>query len=287
MKLIPKEVTQTAFRQVLVLKKNSPRIMFAGGITGVLVGTVLACRATLKLSEELPEMKQNLEDAKDKSVTEHEKRVEVSSVYVDNVLTVAKLYAPAVIVGSLSIGALTGSHVQLTRRNAGLTAAYAAVAKAYDEYRLRVQKDLGTSRELELYHAAELTEVQGEIGKKKVLAASPGKWSPYARFFDEGSVNFQKNPELNKLYIQCQQAYANDLLQVRGHLFLNEVYDSLGIARSSAGAVVGWVISPDGDNFVDFGLFEATSSEFINGHEPRVLLDFNVDGVIYELIEGN
>lgn len=279
MKLIPKEVSRPVFRSILVMKKNSPRIMFAGGLAGVVTSTVLACRATLKLAEKLPEMRNDLVTADGSDL-----EVATTAVYVDNVITVVKLYAPAVVVGSIGIGALTGSHVQLTRRNAGLTAAYAAMARAYDEYRVRVQHDMGPERELDIYHAARVRELEDETGKKSIVVADPNRWSPYAKFFDQGSRNFQKNPELNRLFIQCQQTYANDLLQARGHILLNEVYDMLGLERSSAGCIVGWVISKDGDNFVDFGLFEATNSDFVNGHEPVVLLDFNVDGVIYDKI---
>ena len=88
-------------------------------------------------------------------------------------------------------------------------------------------------------------------------------------------------------YGWLQQTFFNDLLLSRGHLFLNEVYDQIGIDRTKAGQVVGWVVSKDGDNFVDFGLFDGSTQEkrmFVNGHENSVLLDFNVDGVIYDKI---
>jgi hypothetical protein len=127
------------------------------------------------------------------------------------------------------------------------------------------------------------TEEKNEDGTKELIPhVDPNKWSPYARFFDEGSPEWKKNSELNRLYVQCQQNYANNLLRARGHVFLNEVYDMLGIDRSQAGSVVGWVIGTDGDNYVDFGLQRAFSSGLIG--ERNILLDFNVDGVIYDKI---
>jgi len=263
--------------------------MFAGGLTGVITSTVLACRATLQLAEDLPAMKAELDEVrndisnKTKSTESHKQ--DLAYVYGKNALHVAKLYAPAVLIGGLSVSSLTGSHIMLNRRNAGLTAAYAAVAKAYDEYRVRVKDELGGDRENDLYHAAYLEKVQQQDGKTvEIKRADPNAWSAYARFFDEGCINWVKNAELNRLFIQCQQTYANNLLQARGHIFLNEIYDMLGIDRTQAGQVVGWVIGEDGDNYIDFGLFEANSSRFINGWERSVLLDFNVDGVIYDKI---
>lgn len=283
MKYLPDSVSQTAFRGLLVLRKQAPNILFGAGVAGAVTSTVLACKATLKLSDELPEMKKKVQDAKnelDQNQEDQEKRQKLFFTYGENTSRVAQLYAPSVILGSASIAALTGSHVVLTRRNTSLMMAYAAMSKAYDEYRQRVRDEHGEDKELHIYHAA---ENKGTV-KKPEIHADPNRWSPYARFFDEGSRDFQKNPELNKLFIQCQQTYANELLRSRGHVFLNEVYDSLGLQRSSAGAVVGWVVSDTGDNFIDFGLFEATNADFVNGFEPRVLLDFNVDGVIYDKI---
>jgi hypothetical protein len=187
-------------------------------------------------------------------------------------LEIGRLYAPAVAVSALSIGALTGSHVTLNRRNAGLTAAYAAMSKAYDKYQDQTIA-LGPDRELDIYHSASKEVVAMEDGtSKELVVVDHNKWSPYARFFDEGSPNFQKSAQMNQIFIQCQQNYANHLLQARGHVFLNDVYDSLGIDRTSAGAVVGWILSDEGDNYIDFGLYEASSARFMNGWEPRILL---------------
>ncbi len=283
MKYIPASVSQTAFRGALILKKQAPNILFGAGLGGVITSTVLACRATLKLSEELPEMKEKVQAAKTKVDEDPESpdtRADLFIAFGQNSSRVAQLYAPAVVIGSLSVAALTGSHVVLTRRNTSLIAAYAAVSKAYDEYRQRVRDEHGEDKELHIYHAAE----NKGTNKEPAIHVDPNRFSPYARFFDESSTEFQKNPELNKLFVQCQQTYANDLLRSRGHVFLNEVYDSLGLPRSRAGCVVGWVISNEGDNYIDFGVFEALNSDFVNGFEPRALLDFNVDGVIYDKI---
>ena len=89
------------------------------------------------------------------------------------------------------------------------------------------------------------------------------------------------------LFLRTQQNYANDLLKARGHLFLNEVYSMLGIPHTSAGAIVWWTIGAGGDNYVDFGIFTRDSQvvrEFVNGYERSILLDFNVDGVIWDMI---
>lgn len=292
MKLLPESVTRGIGHNILIAKKNSPHIFFAGGIVGVVTSTVLACKATLQLEKMVDEVKEDLSSVKEMNnnvvTVDGEKRPEqeyykdLMCVYSKSAMKIGRLYGPSIAIGVVSITALTGSHVQLTRRNTALTVTLAAVSKAFDEYRIRVQEEIGKERELELHRAIREETIEGE--KKPIKVTDPNGWSPYARMFDEVNVNWTKSPEYNRIFIQCQQNYMNDLLRARGHVFLNDVYDALGMERSSAGAVVGWVINGNGDNFVDFGLFEATSSKFINNMERSIILDFNVDGVIYDKI---
>jgi hypothetical protein len=290
MKIIPKSVVRTASRQILKAKKNSPHIFFVAGVTGTIVSTVLACRATLKLSDTLDEIKTDIEAAKPNSPTEefmndNAYHRDMVYVYGKASLKLVKLYGPPILIGAASVGALTGSHVQLARRNTALMAAYAAVSQAYDDYRERVRNKLGEEAELDIYHAASTELVKnkdGEIEEGKLV--DPNRYSPYAQFFDAFSRHWQRDPELNRIFVQVQQNYANHRLNAYGHVFLNEVYDSLGIDRSRAGAVVGWVKNGEGDGYIDFGIFEAFNSAFVNGHERSILLDFNVDGVIYDKI---
>lgn len=288
MKLIPNVLTRSVGRQILVAQKNSPRILFAAGIVGVVGSAVLASRATLKLEKTLDGFKHDVDEVSkikseinETSYTRQMHYKNVIYVYSKGTYEIARLYAPAIIVGGLSITALTTSHVQLSRRNAALTAAYTALSASFDEYRARVAKEYGVDKERAIRHGAEDHVLPKDVEQLDVL--DPNKMSVYARFFDVGNVNYEKNAELNRLFIQCQQNYANHLLGARGHVFLNEVYDMLGIERSSAGQIVGWVAG-NGDNYIDFGMFRAYNASFMNGHEPTIVLDFNVDGIIYDKI---
>lgn len=290
MKLIPQSVTRTIGRQILLSKKNSPHIFFVGGVAGIISSGFLACRATLKLEATLDEVKKDLDTVKalhddpteGSKYPKQEHSKDLGYVYGKTAHHLGRLYGPSIVVGAVSIAALTGSHIQLTRRNTALTATLAAVSKAYDEYRVRVQDEIGKERELDIHRS-----VKEEKNDKKELVkvVDPNGFSPYARIFDELTPNWQKDAELNRIFLQCQQNYANHKLRSRGHIFLNEIYDALGLERSRAGAVVGWVVDGEGDGFVDFGMFEANNSRFINNLERSIILDFNVDGVVYDKIK--
>lgn len=291
MKLLPIKATQFIGRKILVAKKQSPHIFFVAGVISAVASTVLACRATLKLSDTLDDIQKDINDHKklkelvppgNEYPMEQYNRDEIY-LYVRGGVKLTKLYGPSVILGVAAIGLLTGSHIQLTRRNAALMAAYAALQKAFEEYRERVQAEVGEEKENDLYHNLSTIEITDENGKKtEIKVANDSKWSVYAKFFDEGSRHWQKDPEFNRFYLQAQQNYANDLLRSRGHVFLNEVYDMLDVERTKAGQMVGWVLNDEGDNYVSFGIFATDNSRFVNGVERSILLDFNVDGVIFD-----
>lgn len=296
MKFVSEAVSRTIARNALLAQKNSPKVLFGAGIVGMVGSTVLACRATLKMDEVLEEAKGKMDTARTlqhENYSDLDRSRDITLIRLQTGTKIVKLYAPAIILGGVSIAALTRSHNILNRRNAALTAAYAALEKGFDEYRARVIEKYGEDQDRDFRYGTQQVEVTDEKGKKKIVKrVSTDEPSIYARFFDYGSSSWSKEPEYNLMFLHCQQNYANDLLRSRGHVFLNEVYDMCGIPRSKAGAVVGWVLSKNGetDNFVNFGVFDGKTQvarDFVNGNEGAILLDFNVDGIIYDKIDGH
>lgn len=297
-------VTSKTARQLLVARKHSPRVLFVAGTIGVVGASVLACRATLKVDDILTDLevsnKLNTRRKGEGHITDEEFDRAVSKNKISTALKIGKLYAPAVGVGVLSIAALTGSHVVLSKRNGAVMAAYAALDRGYKEYRERVKDEYGADVDRKFAMGAEpvLVEERTSDGTLKTttkdVVKSDGKFggSPYAVVFDEHSRFFSREPGANAMLISTKQSYANDKLRAQGHLFLNEVYDMLGIPRTKAAACVGWVWRRDneektGDNYVSFGVFDTDpelAEAFIDGVQSRTVLDFNVDGVILDLI---
>lgn len=270
----------------LTLKQNSPHILFGVGVVGIAASTVLACRATLKANKMLDEIQRDIEEvkgdeAKEESESKSVTRSDVAHVYLRSAGRLAKVYSPALAVGVVSVGLLAGSHVQLTKRNNALTAAYSALHIAFMEYRERVRASVGVDEEREIYYGVKNTPDTDEKGRAiMVKSADPSKWSPYAKFFDASSSQWKKDVEMNRIFLQVQQTYFNQKLRAKGFVFLNEVYQALDIPETSAGQAVGWYLNGEGDDYIDFGIFDPQSIQFVNGTEPVILLDFNVDGVI-------
>ena len=300
-------VTRTFHRVGFKIKKHSPEILLAAGVTGVVASAVMACKATTKVSAIMAETKNTVEsihecveNPKYADYTEEDSKKDLTITYVQTGLKLVKLYAPAVTIGAASIGCILASNKIIRNRNAALAAAYATVDKSFKDYRNRVIDRFGESLDRELRYNIRTEEVdeiitdekgEQQIVKKTIeVMDNPNQYSEYARFFDEYCLGWCNDPEANLVYVKQRQNYANELLQIKGHLFLNEVYDMFGFPRTRAGQIVGWVYdkkNPMGDNFVDFGiynLYNSSAKDFVNGREPSILLDFNVDGDVYSLL---
>ena len=299
--------TRTFNRAGLKLKKHSPEIMVTAGVIGVVASAVMACKATTKASSIVDEMKEEMDkihkaaDMVDEEIySEEDLKKDTSIVYIQTGIKFAKLYGPSIALGALSITSILVGHNILRKRNLALAAAYTAIDTSFKAYRGRVVERFGKELDKELRYNIKAKEVEETVidektGKEKVVkktidVVDPNEYSDYARFFDDGCNGWSKDPEFNLMFLKQQQSYANDLLKTRGHLFLNEVYDLLGIQRTKAGNIVGWIYdekNPVGDNFVDFGIYDINrpkNRDFVNGYERTIILDFNVDGDILSLM---
>lgn len=316
------KVSRTFGRLGLQCKKHAPEALVAAGVVGVVVSAVMACKATTKVNDIIEDANEQLEpihNAKEKLKAGEELRVADGSEYTlkDNTrdtiiiytktgLKLIKLYAPSVVLGALSLTAIITSHRILTKRNVALAAAYTAEQTMFREYRGRVVDRFGEELDKELRYNLKSQEVETvtihEDGSQTIekstvnMPAGPELDSTYAKYFNRSSSLWvEGEPMRNAFIILQQQRFLNDKLKNQGHLFLNEVYDAFDIPRTPAGQVVGWIYdkknegSGDSDNFVEVIIFPnnpALREDFINGrvNPESVLLDFNVDGVVYNKI---
>ena len=307
-----------ANKAVFKFKKHSPEILVVAGVIGVVASGIMACAATLKVNETVDEAKNEIDrihkavedgvnEAGDEYTAEDSKK-DLTGVYFQTGLKFVKMYAPSVILGTLSVTSILTSNNILRKRNVALAAAYATVDKSFKDYQNRVIDRFGEEIHNQLKYNIQPKEIQetvvGEDGDEQTVTTirnciDPTDISGYARFFEEytrdsfGNViknpYWESNNDYNLMFLKARQRYLNDLLKAKGRVFLNEAYEALGLPQSKAGQIVGWVYDPDnakGDNYIDFGIFASSQaySDFVYGNDPAILLDFNVDGNIWELM---
>ena len=295
------------------LKKHSPEILISFGVVGTIAGAIIACKASTKVGAILDDAKEQLNavhDAKKKYVvnqSNHEDNVysvddakkDTAIIYIQTGIKLVKLYIPAVTIGVLSLSCIIVSNDILRKRNIALAAAYSAIDTGFKEYRERVVNQFGEEIDKQLRHGIKAVEIEetsvdesgNETVTTKTIQTVQG-CSDYARYFEAGTTPYwEKESAYNDLFIEAQQNYANDRLKANGYLFLNDVYESLGFEKTKAGQIVGWVYDPEhpnGDNYIDFGMMNLCRSRYDSEeYYPTILLDFNVDGNILDLMENH
>jgi predicted HTH domain antitoxin len=292
----------------LKIKKHSPEILLVAGVVGVVTSAVMACKATTKVNEILSNAKEQTDKVHqvlaDETVpaeqySEEDGKKDLAIIYVQTGLNLVKIYGPSVILGTLSIASILASNNILRKRNIALAAAYTAVDTSFKDYRKRVVERFGEKLDKELRYDIKAEEVEttvtdengNETVVKEVVNTAHDK-SVYAKCFDEYNPNWTKNADLNFCFVKNVQNFMNEKLQSEGFVFLNDVYAALGFNKTTAGQLVGWIYDEknpkhNGDNFIDFGLYNINDEgarRFVNGHDRSAWLDFNVDGIIYNLI---
>lgn len=303
------KVTRTLNRGALHVKKHSPEILLVGGLISGGVALVAACRATTKLESVLAETKNNVaqvhecaaageirvqdgDEIRTVEYTEEDSKKDLTIVYARGAWAVTKLYAPAIGFGAVSLACILASHGIINKRNAALASTVAAIGKDFDEYRGRVVERFGSDMDHELKYNIKAKEVEetvinedgteSTVKKTIEVVEEPKKeMDEFTRCFCEGCTGWTKDAEANLVFLRSVERWANQRLQAVGHLFLNEVFDSLGLPRSSSGAQMGWMYDPENpDHKVDFGIFNIhipANRDFVNGWERSIWLNFNVD----------
>ena len=261
------------------IKAKSPEIMLCAGIAGFVGTIVISCRQTIKaqaIIAEAKEQKKLVEACKNKEVvtteeyTEQDAKNDMLKIRVQTGAKLLKNYAPAIIMGGFSIFALFKSHRILSNRNAALAQAYNSLSYAFEEYKKRAEASENSEDKKESW--------ESEVDKKMKTECKEDT----SRFFDECSRYWKKHPAYNITFLKGVEREMNDTLRARGYLFLNDVYNALGIAPSKIGALVGWTDTKENPHYVDFGIGNLSCDQFANNENPSILLRFNTEGYILD-----
>ena len=291
-------IKKFAYKLAYKAKEDAPAIYLALGIIGFGATVVLACKATPKVKEIMDEHSKHMSDInvtlakcasddpsyKETEYTEQDAKKDKFIFAVKTGGALVKNYAPAIVVGGLSIASFLASYKILNARYIAASSVAAAVSEAFRSYRKRVVDEFGEEVDRHLYFGTEkakITELKedGTTEEKEIEMTNFDKNGIplYAKFFDEANPQWNKNPEINYMFLRGMQSRLNDKFHAQGYLLLNQVYRALDIPETDLGCEVGWFES-HGDKFVDFGIFDSNNERkraFVNGYEPSILLCFN------------
>lgn len=300
---LAKVMKQKAVSKII---EKSPEVLIGLGVGSFIGSTVVACKATLNASHVLERHEDRLktiDDARELSKNElnYSKKEEVRDRFMSNALMVkefAQLYGPSVILGTAGLVCIVKSRNIMKDRNLALISAYNLVSKGFELYRSRVREELGDDMDHHFKYGTALGEkvetIVGEDGKKikvktveQVLDGDPKKIEDagYERVFDVRCSSWCNNDDYNLMFIKSKQDWFNLLLSRDGTVFLNDVYQELGFPKTKAGQMVGW--SNKGNNLsrdgaIIFKIEKIRSDHYGPNEASAFIIDFNVDGVIYD-----
>lgn len=299
---------QVAGNGMLLAKAHAPEILVGSGLAGFGVTVYSACRATVKTQDILERRDQCIA-----FLEQHHEGDDLEEKVRDaNKLArqgIVKAYIPAVTAGVASTALILGGYRMINGRLVATAAAYKALETGFDRYRGNVRSEFGdevdwrmlngikkeddeaAEQERALNRAIEADNKRKRLHHKKKHTAYQ---NIYSQIFDHYSDRWQYfwTPDQVLSYLRKKEREANDMLRIRKHLFVNEVYDLLGLPRTAEGQVTGWIITKGNpDSFVSFGLDaipedklrEILSTEC--NEDIRIRLNFNPDGLIYNMID--
>lgn len=295
----------TAFHTGMArISKHAPTILSVAASAGVVATGYLAWRAGTRFEDcegrdwdRRKECIRNADQIADEDVRKIEMKNRILFI-VDTVHTCA----PAAIVGAATITMIYFSNSISKKRLAAVGAAYTALQTAFDGYKKTIVNALGKETFEKITRpqlpnvgksAEEILSSDNKSDAADVVdavIASINDLSPYARIITEESSNcWDTSEDYTSENLAAVQLWANRRLERKGHLFLNEVYDQLGLSRTREGAVVGWIKNSEvGDGYVSFGDFDSNTyrvpSEDYSRVDTNFIIDFNVDGMIWDKI---
>ena len=296
-------ITTAFYTGVARISKHAPTILSITASAGVIATGYLAWKAGTRFEDvegrdwdRRKECLKNADTIPDEDVPKIERKNRILFI-LDTVRTVA----PAAIVGAATITMIYFSNSISKKRLAAMGAAYATLQTAFDGYKRTMVEALGKESVDKILKpklpnvgksAEEILSSDNKSDAANVCDAvvnSLKALSPYARIIaEESSTCWDPNEDYTSQNIAAVQLWANRRLERKGHLFLNEIFDQLGLSRTREGAVVGWLKNGEGDNYVSFGDFDASIYRVPSDNYARIdsnfIVDFNVDGVIWDRI---
>lgn len=296
-------ITTAFYTGVARISKHAPTILSVTASAGVIATGYLAWKAGTQFEDvegrdwdRRKECLRNADTIPDEDVPKIERKNRILFI-LDTVRTIA----PAAIVGATTITMIYFSNSISKKRLAAMGAAYATLQTAFDGYKRTMVEALGKESVDKILKpklpnvgksAEDILSSDNKSDAANVSDAvvnSLKALSPYARIIaEESSTCWDPNEDYTSQNLAAVQLWANRRLERKGHLFLNEVFDQLGLSRTREGAVVGWLKNGEGDGYVSFGDFDASIYRVPSDDYTRVdsnfIVDFNVDGVIWDKI---
>jgi hypothetical protein len=237
------------------LHDNSPAILTALAVTGVVSTAYLAVKAT---PEALLRLRKDT-DARENAFQMDGIEVEVRT-RLETVKLTWQLYIPALVVGTATVGCIVGANTISAKRQAVGIAAYSLLERGAREYQEKVVETLGRDKEEAVRAEVVRERVEKDVIEgKDILVFGSGKVRCYESFTGRQFMS-------DKVAIEKAINEVNARMLADDYASLNDLNSILGIPRLPMGDDIGWKSER---------LLEARFSATLVEEEPCLVLDYN------------
>jgi hypothetical protein len=204
-----------------VLRKNSPAILTAIGVTGTLTTAYLAARASFKAAEIIRVEEENKPP-----------HFDAQTRFKERTKLVWKLYIPAAVTSVATIGCLISATKIGNRKLAASIAAYSLSEKAFVEYKEKVIDQIGARKE---------QAVRDEIAQDRVNANPPSREIVLGSghvLCHEAHTGRYFESDMESLRKAMNDVNAKVLSEM--WVTLSDFYYLIGLPRTSESSEFGW-----------------------------------------------
>ena len=286
-----------------VCYKNRAKIETIAGMTLIAVGTgviISKAKQAADVSYEIESMYDDIHkrDAVNDWESKKERSKEVRGVLKYATVNYTKTYWLGITleVGGLVLIAI--SDITQAKELSATSALLATTSAAFSNYRQRVIADQGEEKDQEYLLGPQFTTVDvmpdGTIIQTTNPLENPNAEAglpPHCFFFDEYNCldTWEKDPQLNRKFLEDHQRWLNQRLWTEGFLFENDIRRDLGAPIVKSGWTSG-IFAEDKDgnrNYITLGLDakNPAAQRFRDGIEPSILIQMNVEDNILDQLK--
>lgn len=226
-------IKELGFKAIRTLKKYSPEILLATGISsGVAAGYF-----TYKKSENVHQYLDNMERLKEEEGYEPTRK--------EIVLDISKELSIPIVLTIGSISAVVASYKIQNNRILGLSAALTATTAEYTRFQNRTKEVVGEKKYEEISHPVIKEKVENEEGKE-IEKTTPVETLFDGVWWNKSEFAVSDDYDYNMQYVESLKAQLELAQFNKNGLVLNEVLETLGMDKSRQGALLGWMGSSFG-----------------------------------------
>lgn len=232
-------------------RQNGSWILAIIGLGGMIAGTFLACRATVKATKDVMELEKDIPE---------EERLTKSEI----VKREWKHYIPAISVLLAGTASMVGSCAYGKHREMAIGAAYEISEKSLSAYKKHVLDEIGEEKAKDIQEKVteEVTEAQNPKNSEVVIVEKDG-----ILCYEPLSGRYFKSTA-EKIHAAINEV--NRELQLHDYVTLNDVFYNLGLSETVIGDLMGW---PLAYGLIDIDL-GSMLSDTEHGKIPCLTIDF-------------